>query len=389
MRMIRHRQSSMTELFYLAAFAIAAFGYGIAIAWVLCQLAAGRLPVRLVKVLDKSLAAMAVLGPIAVLIHALQIRRTTGQFPAPRDLPLTCQVVGLVFAAWGAVWVVRRIAARDYYRQQMVSDSHTVHDVPQEEVRSEWELIARLYGNQIYDLEVNRKTLEVPGLPAALDGLQIIHISDLHIQNRMPVKFFRRVAEQVRQLSGDVVVVSGDFVDNRVIPDWTGSELGKLCGDRPLVYCWGNHDVFALRKIEALIEPLGWGYCGVRAVEFEFGGLNVRFFGDERPWLGSILADREPGDSFDIAVCHSPDSWGDAITHGFPLSLAGHTHGGQVRLPIIGPIVAPSRHGCLYCCGTFSEGAHVLHVSRGIFSTYPLRVRCKPEVSQLTLRTKA
>ena len=67
--------------------------------------------------------------------------------------------------------------------------------------------------------------------------------------------------------------------------------------------------------------------------------------------------------------------------------LAGHTHGGQVRLPWIGAIVAPSRHGVRYASGTFFEPPTVMHVSRGLSAEKPLRWNCAPELTKLTLRS--
>ena len=133
------------------------------------------------------------------------------------------------------------------------------------------------------------------------------------------------------------------------------------------------------------MAPLGWQHCASDPVAIEFAGQTIRFFGDERPWLSGNLPQRQLSEAFDIAVCHSPDSWAAALRCGFPLSLAGHTHGGQFRFPLIGPIVAPSRHGGYYCCGVFEDAGRVLHVSRGLHGTYPLRYGCLPEVTALTL----
>jgi predicted MPP superfamily phosphohydrolase len=86
-----------------------------------------------------------------------------------------------------------------------------------------------------------------------------------------------------------------------------------------------------------------------------------------------------------ILLSHSPDQLEWARRHDFDLVLAGHTHGGQIRFPLIGPIIAPSRFGGRYACGVFCEPPTLMHVSRGVSSMFPVRLRCPPELAKLTL----
>jgi predicted MPP superfamily phosphohydrolase len=89
---------------------------------------------------------------------------------------------------------------------------------------------------------------------------------------------------------------------------------------------------------------------------------------------------------FRILLSHSPDQFGWAQRWDFDLMLAGHTHGGQFRLPWIGPFLTPCWHGVKYSCGTFVEGPTVMHVSRGISSELPFRLNCPPEINKIVLR---
>lgn len=73
--------------------------------------------------------------------------------------------------------------------------------------------------------------------------------------------------------------------------------------------------------------------------------------------------------------------------HQFDLMLAGHTHGGQIRFPLLGPIVCPSLHGTKYASGFFEAGPTLLHVSRGTGSLFPYRLNCRPQVVKLVLRS--
>ncbi|MEM7479130.1 MAG: metallophosphoesterase, partial [Planctomycetota bacterium] len=85
---------------------------------------------------------------------------------------------------------------------------------------------------------------------------------------------------------------------------------------------------------------------------------------------------------------HTPDCIPWARENQCDLMLAGHTHGGQMRLPLIGPLLAPSLYGSAFASGVFYLKPTLVHVSRGIAGTHPLRLRCPPEISLLTLRTQ-
>jgi uncharacterized protein len=93
------------------------------------------------------------------------------------------------------------------------------------------------------------------------------------------------------------------------------------------------------------------------------------------------------GSQLRILLSHSPDQFAWARRWDFDLMLAGHTHGGQIRLPIVGPVVCPSRHGVKYAGGTFYSYPTLMHVSRGISAEAPIRLNCRPELSRLVLQT--
>jgi predicted MPP superfamily phosphohydrolase len=93
-----------------------------------------------------------------------------------------------------------------------------------------------------------------------------------------------------------------------------------------------------------------------------------------------------PEDGFRLCLSHTPDHLPWARRHGIDLMLAGHVHGGQIRLPVIGSVFVPSRYGRRYDCGTFHEPPTLLHVSRGLGGEEPLRFNCRPEVTKLILR---
>ena len=95
-----------------------------------------------------------------------------------------------------------------------------------------------------------------------------------------------------------------------------------------------------------------------------------------------------PAAAFRLCLSHTPDNINWARQRSVDLMLAGHVHGGQIRLPLIGSIFCPSRYSRRYDCGTFFEAPTVMHVSRGLAGQHPLRYGCRPEVTRLILTGK-
>jgi predicted MPP superfamily phosphohydrolase len=130
---------------------------------------------------------------------------------------------------------------------------------------------------------------------------------------------------------------------------------------------------------------------GGRWRQIVVGDLPIILAGNELPWYrpAAPLRDCPPRDAdglpLRIALAHSPDQFGWAQQHDVDLMLAGHNHGGQVRLPVVGPILAPSLHGVRYAAGAYWAGNTVMHVSRGTSSLTPVRFNCPPEIAMLNL----
>jgi predicted MPP superfamily phosphohydrolase len=251
-------------------------------------------------------------------------------------------------------------------------------------------------GNQSLHLACHEKTLEIPNLPRDLDGLTITHLSDLHFTGRICKAYFQHVIEQADALESDLVAVTGDLVDSPRCIDWLPDTLGRLRAPHGVYFVLGNHDVRAgaSRVRETLVN------CGLidlsgRWLRRDIHGRGVLLAGNELPWfkpaadMSDCPATTAEDRDFRILLSHSPDQFPWAQRHQFDLMLAGHTHGGQIRFPLIGPILAPSRYGVRYAAGTFHLPPLVMHVSRGISGLQPLRFNCPPELTKLVLRTPA
>lgn len=255
-------------------------------------------------------------------------------------------------------------------------------------------LLAGMPGNQIFDVEFNEKTVEIARLPAALDGLSILHLSDLHMAGTIGKEFYRRVMQLAGDAEADLVAVTGDLCDRRDCLDWFEDILGGLTARHGKFFILGNHDLRfgnpdAVRR--AMTE-LGYVDLGRRWVQLRIEGTPVVLAGNELPWFLSAadMSDAPGGRGADrplrVLLAHTPDQLAWARQRDFDLMLAGHTHGGQIRLPVLGPIVAPSYHGSRYASGTFSQPPTLMHVSRGIASLQTIRFNCRPEVTRLILR---
>jgi uncharacterized protein len=254
---------------------------------------------------------------------------------------------------------------------------------------------ARVPGNQLLHLEVNEKTLQVPRLPAELDGLRIAHLSDLHFTGQLTRDYFDLIVDQTNAMQADVIAITGDLIDRPECLPWFHQVLGRL-RSRLGVFCvLGNHERKFPDKGEILeaIQAAGLHYVGGARTTVGCDGQTILLAGNELPWWGpapNVQRHEAEGDSppaLRVLLAHTPDRIHWARQHRFDLMLAGHTHGGQIRFPVIGAVVSQSRYGVKYASGVFYEPPTVLHVSRGLSGCQPLRILCRPELALLVLRS--
>jgi predicted MPP superfamily phosphohydrolase len=249
-------------------------------------------------------------------------------------------------------------------------------------------------GNETLALSIDRKRLVIPRLPAELTGLTIAHISDLHMTGRIGREYYTYAARAVNDLRPDVIAITGDIVEDERCWPWIEESVGQLCAPLGVFFILGNHDEFidAGRTRDLLID-FGLTCLSGRWLRAEWNGAPVALVGNELPWMPAApLGDVHPrsdGDrEFRLALCHTPDQFSWCLRAGADLALAGHTHGGQVQLPLLGVIGSPSLHGTRYACGVFRRESTVLHVTRGLGGQTPWRWRCMPEIALLELTSE-
>jgi predicted MPP superfamily phosphohydrolase len=237
--------------------------------------------------------------------------------------------------------------------------------------------------------------LELPQLPAAWDGLTIAQISDVHAGPYMPAERMARIAAMVNNLGPDLVVFTGDQMDRR--PSDAERFVRGFAGiSAPLgVFgILGNHDHYFNPRlsehalVQAGVTPLvNQGRVLRRGnAELALVGLEDLNAGGGRGPDFSVLQ-RFPS-AFRICLSHQPRTWHDALAAGAHLTLAGHTHGGQIALNQRNLNVA--RFQGRYIAGPYRTNDATLYVSRGIgVGAVPLRVGAPPEVDLLVLRRPA
>lgn len=249
--------------------------------------------------------------------------------------------------------------------------------------------VAGLSWNHIYRVDFSYLTLAVPGLPRAWDGLTILHLSDLHFYGSPSQAYFDAIIRRCLEDGvPDLVVVSGDIVDEQKYLDWIVPVLSPLQATHGKFAILGNHDWWQdFDGVRGRLSEAGLTVVSNRWTTIDVRGEQLLVAGHEGPWFrpGPELAGAP--DCFRLLISHTPDNIGWARSNQFRLMLSGHNHGGQIRLPVIGSMFVPSKFSRKYDMGTFHEPPTVLHVNRGLAGKEPIRFRCPPQVSRLTLRT--
>jgi hypothetical protein len=251
-----------------------------------------------------------------------------------------------------------------------------------------YELLARLPGNEVFRLEISEKEFRLPRLPAAWDGLSILHLSDLHFIGTIDRAYFEQVLELAQGLRPDLIVFTGDLLDDPRCAEWLPTTLGRLTAPLGRFFILGNHDWdLDAEQIRRQVEQLDWDCVASRALIREYRGHPLLIAGTERPWIGSQPdLSGMPPQAFRLLLSHTPDNITWARSHEFDLMLSGHNHGGQIKLPLFGPVYSPSIYGCHYADGVFWEPPTLLHVNRGLSGRHPLRWNCPPEITRIVLR---
>jgi predicted MPP superfamily phosphohydrolase len=245
-----------------------------------------------------------------------------------------------------------------------------------------------LYGR--IHTEVTRRRIALVHLSKAFEGFRIAQLSDLHISSFMPANEIRRCVAATNELKPDLVALTGDYLSWD--PEAQAEVVGVLAGLRAPygVYgCLGNHET--ITRTEASITR-AFSEQGIRILRQERAlirvseaTLNLIGVDDSLEDLGVIQPLVMPG-TVNILLCHWPPSFEAAVKLGIDLTLAGHTHGGQLSLEFLRRGLCLSRLESSYVSGWYEKSGRQLYVNRGIGTTMiPIRLGARPEITVLKL----
>jgi predicted MPP superfamily phosphohydrolase len=293
--------------------------------------------------------------------------------------------------------------------------------------------ITAMYGfaSERLNYQVRRVEIPIPNLPSALDGMQIVQISDIHLSGYMSRTQVRRAVDMANDLGADLAVVTGDLITGPGDPiaDCV-DEIRHLRAPLGIWGCNGNHEIYARAEDEAgyLYAQAGMHLLRQQNAQIVFKGAQFNLIGvdyqRERTSRGQrqpTLAQVEPlvrRDMPNILLSHNPNSFNRAAELGIELSLAGHTHGGQIQVEILDHRLSPARFITDYIAGLYqrplfapapneralasasvprkfspslfppesSAMAHI-YVNRGLGTVgAPVRLGVPPEISLIVLR---
>ena len=280
--------------------------------------------------------------------------------------------------------------------------------------------LAATYGFAAERLRYTIERVDVPvaNLPPELDGLRIAQLSDIHIGDYMPPHEIARAVDMANDLQPDISFVTGDFVSSVGEPlDVCITELSRLRAPLGVWGCNGNHEIYAgvEEDAERLFREKGMRLLRAQSAVVEHNGARFNLLGvdyqrdhmtsGEDAGPQSMLREIEPlvrRDMANILLSHNPNSFRRAAELGIELSLAGHTHGGQVKVEIVDHNVSPARLMTPFVAGLYhlpmnghggtatgSSGLQkaALYVNRGLGTIgFPVRLGVPPEITLLTLR---
>ena len=253
---------------------------------------------------------------------------------------------------------------------------------------------------QLEQFRVRRLTIAIRDLPAALDGLTIAHVSDMHAGRFTRSAVLRQMTASVNDLRSEIILVTGDLINGALheIPEGIDA-IRRLDAPAGVHMIEGNHDLFQGRAaFESNVKASGIPLLVNETAQLTVRGRPLQLLGQR--WGGPIFRRRSGYDdetiaasfaellplsdpeAFPILLAHHPHAFDPAATAGIPLTLSGHTHGGQLMLNAemgFGPMMFR------YWSGHYTRGDSHLIVSNGVGNWFPLRTRAPAEVIHLTL----
>lgn len=245
-------------------------------------------------------------------------------------------------------------------------------------------------------VDVVERDMPLANLPASLEGKRVVQLTDLHVSDMVEYDYLERAVDQAAELKPDIVMVTGDLMTAHGTEhiESTVRLLQRLNPDNCAIFATaGNHDyghrIGQEYLVESLFAKLGKaGIRGLRNEQTEYQGLQI--VGCDE-WMARQFKPRKAFAQFDssrpgIAMTHNPDTLDMGGWDGFTgWVLAGHTHGGQCRLPYFGAPILPIANRRYEAGEVVIDPLRRLYVNRGLGYTYRVRFMCSPEITRFRL----
>ena len=259
-------------------------------------------------------------------------------------------------------------------------------------------LVVLGYGALIERLNFRVREVDVPlpGLPPDLEGLRLVHLSDIHLSAFLSEDELARVIDAANELRPHLALVTGDLISGPGDPiDACIRQVARLKADAGVFGCMGNHErlahVEAYTAVHAARAGVPFLRLAARKVRFgnavmNLAGVDYQSLFEKELYLKGAERLVAPG-AFNMLLSHNPDVFPVAVRQGYNLVLAGHTHGGQVTVEILDHSINPARFITPFVYGLFRAGKSAEYVTRGIGTiAFPARIGAPPEIALLRLR---
>jgi predicted MPP superfamily phosphohydrolase len=394
---------------------------GAQVYWILKIRALGR---RLIP--KPALRRAAGLGAAAIYLFYFALNILSVRGPTPSRMTLRVALVSAPFLWWIfsstfgflvvlLIWLVRLLASAVQWPARFFRTPRSA-DVPVSPARRQFlertatvaaaaPFVAGAYGLLWgrLNLQVTRQPVRLARLPRTFHGFRIAQLSDIHIGPFMSEDEIRKYVGIANQLKPDLVVLTGDFVTWVADPEEAVVRaLSDLKAPFGVYGCLGNHDAWARAEdsITALFAQCGVNILRQARAPLRLGGESINLMGIDfansrhmsagEGHMSSLRLEGVPElmapETVNILLSHNPETFDRAAELGIDLSLAGHTHGGQLALEFISPEIAPSRIVTPYVAGLFQQPGGQLYVNRGIGTiAAPMRVGAPPEITVFEL----
>jgi len=235
--------------------------------------------------------------------------------------------------------------------------------------------------------------IPIPNLPRDLDGLRIVQVTDVHLSAFLSEREFARAIDMANETRADLALMTGDLISRTGDPlDACLRQLARLRATAGVLGCLGNHEVYTKTEdyVTTAGRSIGIDFLRQSSKVLRFGSASINFAGvDYQSFQSPYLVGTDrlivPG-TLNVLLSHNPDVFPVAARQGFDLTVAGHTHGGQVNFEILRQDLNIARAYTPYVRGLYRADNSSVYVSAGLGTIgVPLRVGAPPEISLLRL----